>query len=163
MKDVLAKKGAGLLVALALTCLGVTAVGAEPKSYPLLCKGGGTISLNITPRISGGDRGTQVGFSFQRSTRAATAGLKPGQCAWMDRGVNNKEPDGLVVEFPGLDIYVAEMFVDSKTTGNVYRYVGNRSLQTRARNLINAIRLGREFQVHAYNNGTSLIATRIGP
>lgn len=64
-----------------------------PASYPLLCRG--TPGLNVMVRP------TRVGLLiFEHGAGAATAGLEPGQCAWMDRAVSAAEPNVIAHTVP---------------------------------------------------------------
>lgn len=64
-----------------------------PTSYPLLCRG--TPGLNVMVRP------TRVGLLiFERSAGPATAGLEPGQCAWIDRAVSASEPNVIAHTVP---------------------------------------------------------------
>jgi len=46
-------------------------------------------------------RPTRVGLPiFERSGGPATAGLEPGQCAWMDRAVSASEPNVVAQSVP---------------------------------------------------------------
>jgi hypothetical protein len=66
---------------------------ANARDYPMVCKVGGTMRLILTPHLSSGDtrlelrfRKARQGFHFNRNN------LAPGECAWMDRAINNREP-----------------------------------------------------------------------
>lgn len=57
----------------------------RPQSYPMTCRGGGTLSIR-----NNGENGVQIGFQPARS--AASQGLSPGQCTWSDRSLRPSEP-----------------------------------------------------------------------
>src|SRR5712692_4318496 len=57
------------------------------ESYPLVCRGGGSLVIGIAP----GER--NIGFTFTRGTKPAREGLAPGECSWEDRGMYPNEPD----------------------------------------------------------------------
>src|SRR5436190_1524994 len=60
------------------------------QSYPLVCRGGGSLITGASP----GER--NIGFTFVRGTKPAGAtgqGLSPGECSWSDRGMYSSEPD----------------------------------------------------------------------
>src|SRR5205807_1281793 len=59
------------------------------ESYPLVCRGGGSLVIGIAP----GER--NIGFVFTRGTKSAGEGLAPGECSWMDRGMHADEPNRL--------------------------------------------------------------------
>ncbi|MBW3571204.1 MAG: hypothetical protein KY467_08860 [Gemmatimonadetes bacterium] len=64
-----------------------------PRTYPLLCRG--TRSLNVWVRPE-----RVALLMFERSAGPASAGLAPGQCAWMDRAVRADEPARLAHHVP---------------------------------------------------------------
>lgn len=82
-------QAATLAIILVLTTLQATAA----ESYPLRVRSGGGLrywSENTkTPQL------VKVIVTFQTGTRSATAGLRPGQGAWLDRGMRSGEPTRL--------------------------------------------------------------------
>jgi len=66
--------------------------GYAQQTYPLLCRGGGTMKSQSHP---GDTQHTYniLGLFFTKGARPAGAGLSPGECSWYDRGMNSKEPD----------------------------------------------------------------------
>jgi len=64
-------------------------VAQTPQSYPLVCRGGESLTIGIAP----GER--NIGFIFTRGTKPAGEGLAPGECSWVDRGMYPNEPDRL--------------------------------------------------------------------
>lgn len=84
----------GVVVSLALVGFptATRAVGAEPESYPLVCRG----SVDLQPtvgEIAGSP--SSANLRFKKGTRPASAGLAPGECSWLDRGLGESEPDRL--------------------------------------------------------------------
>ncbi|HVS81029.1 MAG TPA: hypothetical protein VHE60_04785 [Pyrinomonadaceae bacterium] len=75
-----------------------------PRSYPLVCRGGPSLKIVILRD------GTKIGFEFVRGTKPAGDGLAPGECSWIDRGMNADEP-------PRLSQYVEDM--DSLKAGTL--------------------------------------------
>ena len=59
---------------------------AAPTSYPLKCRG------SLGPELNFEFSATVAHMGFKKSAYAATMGLKPGECAWMDRALNAQEP-----------------------------------------------------------------------
>src|SRR5436190_19338400 len=57
------------------------------QSYPLVCRGGGSLVIGIAPGEG------NIGLTFVRGTKPAGEGLAPGECAWKDRGMYLNEPD----------------------------------------------------------------------
>ncbi len=71
---------------------------AEPETYPLVCRGGGGMTLVV--RDEG--EGPQFIARFARAPRGASAAPpSAGECAWQDRPVSSDEPDRLFFLFYG--------------------------------------------------------------
>jgi hypothetical protein len=66
---------------------GIHHLPLAPESYPLVCRGAGSLVIGIAP----GER--NIGFTFTRGTKPAGEKLAPGECSWRDRGVHADEPD----------------------------------------------------------------------
>ncbi len=62
---------------------------AQQHVFPLVCRGGGSITPS-TVRIIGL---TFIGFTFTRGKKPAGEGLAPGECSWQDRAINDDEPN----------------------------------------------------------------------
>ncbi len=62
---------------------------AQQHVFPLVCRGGGSITPS-TVRIIGL---TFIGFTFTRGKKPAGEGLAPGECSWEDRAINDDEPN----------------------------------------------------------------------
>jgi hypothetical protein len=58
---------------------------AQRVSYPMTCRGGGTLTIR-----NDGNNGVQI--YFQPGAGAAYQGLTPGQCTWSDRALRPGEP-----------------------------------------------------------------------
>lgn len=88
-------KFSGLAKAIFFTLLGLgTASVAAPDTYALKCRGGG--ALGFVLNSSGEFR-----ISFKKALSKAGAdggGLQRGECAWVDRALNNEEPSALVMQ-----------------------------------------------------------------
>jgi hypothetical protein len=67
-----------------------TFANAIPQSYPLKCRGTNQSEMNFefSP--------TTATLGFKKAAAAATAGLNPGECSWMDRPLFPGEPSNLV-------------------------------------------------------------------
>jgi hypothetical protein len=76
----------------------------RPRSYPLVCRGGSGLKIDILRD------GKHIGFTFVQGTKSANDGLAPGECSWIDRGMNADEP-------PRLSQYVEDM--DSLKAGTL--------------------------------------------
>jgi hypothetical protein len=68
-----------------LAVVTVQAQPARPQSYPMTCRGGGTLTIR-------NDGGNGVQIKFQPASGAAPQGLSPGQCTWSDRALRPGEP-----------------------------------------------------------------------
>lgn len=72
-------------VALTTDVTPTTDAAATQQSYPMTCRGGGSMSI-------ANDRRNGVRIRFQRGAGAVAAGLSPGQCTWSDRAIGPAEP-----------------------------------------------------------------------
>ena len=80
----------------------VSASALMQQSYELRCRGGG-LRFNSTPgsTSSSGDQMMNMTVDFTAGTQASGGrgeNLKPGQCAWVDRGLRNGEPTQIRLE-----------------------------------------------------------------
>jgi hypothetical protein len=57
---------------------------AAPTSYPMQCRGGGTIGLVAASK--------SAVMYFGKAPHKASLGLAAGQCAWLDRAIGSGEP-----------------------------------------------------------------------
>lgn len=76
------------VAAILTTSLAVDITHAQPalqQSYPMTCRGGGTLTIS-----NDGRSGVQI--RFQSGGGAAPQGLFPGQCTWSDRALRPGEP-----------------------------------------------------------------------
>ena len=88
MKKILLSASIGVVMLAAISQASSGSVAAlPPESYPLVCRGGGSLVIGIAP----GER--NIGFVFTRGTKPAGEGLVPGECSWKDRGMHADEPD----------------------------------------------------------------------
>jgi hypothetical protein len=89
-----------------------------PDSYPLECRGIDTFKVLVLDG-SAGSKG--VGFTFIPGTKPARAGLLPGQCSWLDRGMRAGEPVTLAQPIESAGGWTKELnSSDSYWTFNVY-------------------------------------------
>lgn len=68
------------------TILANASAEATPRSYQLICKGGGEMVATIKPT-------GKIALRFAAGTEAGTA--RSGQCTWVDRGFRVGEPNVL--------------------------------------------------------------------
>jgi hypothetical protein len=69
----------------------ITGSSAAAQDFPLVCRGGPTMRFKAN---KGNDQGTFniLGLFFAKGTQPSGRGLAPGQCSWLDRGMNTAEP-----------------------------------------------------------------------
>jgi hypothetical protein len=138
-----------------------TAWADEPRSYPIACRGGGDFDIGLTGYSTATETGTQLTFRYKVSGGPATAGLEPGECAWMDRGINDIGEKILRFRFRSALFLMTvrrtgERVVPILTTGG-----SGRDLQELYYKMTGA----EEFQAHAYYDSEEgiLIATKYRP
>lgn len=85
--------------------------GDQPQSYPMTCRGGGT--LTISNNNNTGMRGRRmqktVQIKFQPGRGAAPQGLSPGQCSWSDRALRPGEPTTICDSSASAAQYVGQL------------------------------------------------------
>jgi len=138
------------LLAAALLCGAVVSTAAEAQSrYPLHCRAGGDMNVNVLGQASGG--GTEIVVSFRRAT--VTRGLPPGTCAWHDRVLNSREPSSFRL------IFRARVNVDFRPRAGDHG--GDRAEAfamsgpdvAAVRTFFSVLEAGGSFQVQAFNPG----------
>ncbi len=151
-----------LFATLAIVLGAVTAAAraGTPPSYPLMCRGGGDMWLAISDN--------RVHIEFRGARRGANvAPPGPGECAWLDRGFRPGEANygGLS---PGRSILVLRDY-GLRDLLSVRIRRGRVEVQAPPGSplgrLIEAVRAGRVFNLHAYRHERSgaFIVTRLGP
>lgn len=164
----------GVLLLLAPALLpGSAALGAEPRSYPMICKAGGDMLL---AHDHGNQWGGHVRVRFKKARQGAS--VRPpraGECAWLDRGVRANEPKRLAFFFNNKQPFNTVLLCNAN--GCRYRSTRSESNKMSARvskYLLDAIQNGKTFHVHVYNcenerychqsiPGKYFQITRIGP
>lgn len=141
------------LVAMATVTLTGAAAQAE-QSYVMTCRGGGNMQAVAGQRVS--NPHVFVEITYQRAAQgAAVQAPAPGECAWIDRGVQGNEPN--VIQYNDMGV---------SWTQTICR-AGHCRVNTpssSAASLMNAVRDGQPFQVHVYNNRNGkMIVTHVGP
>jgi len=74
-------------------------VAISQQSYPIVCRGGGSMYFNYTP-FSNLSPQPQIWISFRRGAQKAEANwgaLMPGECSWVDRTISQNEPNRIVL------------------------------------------------------------------
>lgn len=82
-----------LLAVLLVTAPGVSSSVGErekPPSYALRCRGTKDLKVTIVLAV------VFATYEFKKGTRKADAGLAPGECSWLDRGMRDGESDTLM-------------------------------------------------------------------
>jgi len=138
-----------VFAAAALCALLFAGEAAAQTRYPLHCRAGGDMVVNVLGQESGG--GTEVVVSFRRST--VTRGLSPGQCSWHDRVVNSREPSSFRI------IFRARINVDFRPRPGDHggdraeAFVRSGADADLARSFFRVLKAGGSFEVQAYNPG----------
>lgn len=144
-----------------------------PRSYPMMCRGGGDMMfhiynrrVNIANTVTTDRQNMVLKIWFKKGDKAITdSALSPGHCTWTDRGMSESEPGALIIQL-GKDIDVEEIMRADGTLVR-YEYVGSERHREVAKYVIDSILSGDSFQVQAYQqdsgNGKYFIASRVGP
>lgn len=82
-----------------------------PENYELRCRGGGEMTLSLDKPGESGRRLLKI--RFKRGSKPATAGLNPGECAWLDRPVGGDEPDTIIRYVSGPNVPVVTSLKDA--------------------------------------------------
>lgn len=151
--------GMNQLWAGALLCGAILTGSAQAQTtYPLQCRGGGNMNVNIAGQTSGG--GTEIVIGFDRAT--VIRSLPAGSCAWVDRPMNSREPRAIRL------IVRARMSVDFRprpgdTVGDragAFVFADSGPDVAYANTIVRALKAGGTFTVQAHNPGRGpMVAT----
>jgi hypothetical protein len=131
-----------LVLAMTAALLSPSAADAV-ESYTMVCRGGGAMRAFVWKTLPD-DRGWAIRLAFQKSPHAASQQPPdPGQCAWVDRPINQQEPSEL--SWSGSD-YIFSLDVTQSAT-RITEIRGGRLGY-----LLDAVRLGNQFYVRCHNN-----------
>lgn len=139
----------------ALIAMGFAAERADAQqSYLMTCRGGGDMLAIAGQRVS--DPHVFVEITYKRATQGAgVQAPAPGECAWIDRGVNADEPNKIMFK---------DMGVSWTQTACQNGRCWTRTPSRPATDLMNAVMNGQPFQLHVYNDRAgNMIVTRVGP
>ena len=127
---------------LALTGVASTSFAA-PTSYPMQCRGGGTIGLAASTRTAY--------MYFSKAPNKASFGLQPGQCAWLDRAIGSNEPPCIQQNNSDATAWITANNLPSSTasTSTHYQYNSNRSQWMRK-----LLSTQEYYTFYAYNPGS---------
>lgn len=107
----------------------ITAPAAFASS-PLICRGGGDISVVHFASLASSQLKTEIQVVFEKHGAAAGANgeqLSPGTCAWQDKAISEAEP-GMITDTKA-DIYLAQSRAGTgKPTITVSSYYDNLNL-----------------------------------
>lgn len=129
------------LLLLALPTRGAT---DPPPSYPLLCRGGGAMRLEL----HGARDGTLLFLHFDRAELPVSQ-RRPaaGTCGWVDRVLNDDEPTTMW-DMAHMSYANVLFGTDGRLQAIGYQPQGDADSLARVRHLIDEARNGREFTVH---------------
>lgn len=133
-----------LLTLSALFALTLTAATTSyaAQSYPMQCRGGGSIGLTASTR-------TAVLY-FGKAPNRASVGLAPGQCAWLDRAIGTNEPPCIQQANSDATAWITPNNLPSSTALTSTHYQPNSTRSQWMRKLLSTA----EFQTfYAYNPG----------
>ena len=82
-----------------------------PENHELRCRGGGEMKLSLDEPGESGRRMLRI--QFKRGSKPASAGLNPGECAWVDRAVGSDEPDTIIRYVSGPNVPVVTNLRDA--------------------------------------------------
>ena len=138
-----------------LITLGFAADRAEAQqSYLMTCRGGGDMLAIAGQRVS--NPHVFVEITYKRAAQGAgVRAPAPGECAWIDRGVNGDEPNKILFK---------DMGVAWTQTACQNGRCWTRTPSRPATDLMNAVMNGQPFQLHVYNDRAgNMVVTRVGP
>jgi hypothetical protein len=120
---------------------------AAPRSFPITCRGGaGTLRLTTMTN--------NAVFNFIKSSGPASAGLQPGECAWLDRAVGAGEPSCIQQYSTNATAWI---FPDRQQDSYFSSDTGNHWL----RDLLSDSKYVT-FQAYNPHSGACMVITRVG-
>lgn len=139
---------------------------ADPPSYPLVCRGGGGMTMHLRSliEVSSDKLYTQAVIYFDPSPQPAnTTPPRAGQCAWLDRGFRPGEPRTIRIRQP--TSFEVGLRADGTWGGVVFDSRRSDTSAASLRDLSNAFRNGEPFQVHVRHDTRDAVlhVTRFGP
>ena len=155
-----------LVLVIAVAGLSPVSVEAAPRSYPVICRGGGGMKLFIRGVNTGHAPGVVLHFRGARRG-ASRQPPGPGECAWLDRGFR---PGELSSKGTG-EVYILGLDAGFHGLHGIMVSSGGFQLQYRqdasgrsTMNLVEAGRRGGTFQLYMYRfQGPKYRATHLGP
>ncbi len=127
----------------------VLATPADAQTrYPLHCRAGGEMNINVLGNASGQ---TEIVVLYAKSTR--TTGLSPGQCSWHDRVVNDREPSSFRIIFNARSNVDFRPRTGRRAGDRAELYVMDGADAALLRRFYDVLKAGGSFEVQAYNPG----------
>ncbi len=133
----------------------------QPESYPMICHGGGKMTLAILPGLhtDSGDFICSYYFEFAKSPYAGSQRQPaPGECAWLDRPIGGDEPSVLIWMKPQLKGPNS----DNVCTVITANKVDVATTAKEVNELIDAVKNGKIFYVYCRRDGERFLITKIG-
>ena len=125
----------GLCLATIALVLSSDYAQAEPKSYPLMCRGGGVMKGIFSV--------WDIKVDFIGAKQGAAVRLpQPGECAWLDRGFRSGEPQKF--RWAAKRKMLLQAFFESQDVKKILS--SSQNFNYLAKGILN----GEVFQVHAY-------------
>ena len=113
------------------------------QSYPMQCRGGGTIGLAASNRTAT--------LFFGKAPNKASQGLGVGQCAWLDRAIGANEPPCIQQSNSDGTAWITANNLPSSTALTSTHYQPNSSRSQWMRKLLSPSEF---YTFYAYNPGT---------
>ena len=129
--------------ALSFMVLASAASFGAPQSYPMQCRGGGTMGLAASTR-------TAVMY-FGKAPNKASLGLGVGQCAWLDRAIGAGEPPCIQQNNSDAVAWITANNMPSSTASTSTHYQYNSARSQWMRKLLSTTEY---YTFYAYNPGT---------
>lgn len=142
------------------TVASTSATAGEPTSYPLLCKGGGTLFSSYSSYLPDD---VEVTYVFKKAPTASSPALAPGECTWLDRPLGAQEPAKIKISLKRIYPTFWKLIYDYYSSSNeVKPRVVLADASTPHRDLmVEYTDPAKGLQMMAYNAGTTLVATAI--
>lgn len=117
-------------------------LASAAPSYPIQCRGGGSIGLAAATK-------TAVMY-FQKAPGRAQNGLAAGQCAWLDRAIGAGEPPCIQQLNSDATAWITPNNVPSSTAATSTHYQPNSARSQWMRKLLST---SEYYTFYAYNPG----------
>lgn len=137
---------------------------APPPTYPLVCKGGPGMMVEIWPYSDHAATVLWVDYRWARQG-AGQAPPAAGECTWLDRAGRTSEPTRFKMKF------TTGVQVKLNGRGQITRVSGGGHIRplegiadgAAGARILQDIIAGRVFYFHGYSQGSTLMVTRLGP